>query len=476
MATLLVQKSSLATPDMSPRGHGMTWWADHLFIQEQLRDLQITELAFPHHIVLLDARPETLDPEQYDSAWEEAGTDDDKGNATSQLDADLNASTSEETDALGHSHRSLSADRCRQRNHTLHRDCNWAQWEFCKPQNCWLSFPLFRETTKEDAISYRDWHSKVEEALERGHNPTKVKEVMFVSLEGIARDNTKMIDDNGDLQVTCTLDGLDSLYGVSMTFQLLNAALCGLQQKAFELPCTYYNHMAQIVVILCECHGNWYWLGELVCMSKDCFYVGLLPENWPMVVHLKDQPHTMPLDLLRALLEQVENDTLMRTHYPQLMSARLNVLPKLAEHCHQKPQADKRTDGYTVCSTQLDAEPVEVAPESDLSPTLTNDDDILERWYNDGFLIGLRQAAEISEYCNGRCFNCQKEGHHWHQCKEPLSPELQELADKQDKEHKECEKKALNPQGGTRAKGGHAPTPSVGANLVVPQVAGALAQ
>ena len=24
-------------------------------------------------------------------------------------------------------------------------------------------------------------------------------------------------------------------------------------------------------------------------MSKDCFYMGLLPENCPMVVHLKDQ-------------------------------------------------------------------------------------------------------------------------------------------------------------------------------------------
>ena len=58
----------------------------------------------------------------------------------------------------------------------------------------------------------------------------------------------------------------------------------------------------------------------------------------------------------------------------------------------------------------------------------------LESWYNDGFLIGLLQATEISEFWSGRCFNCQKEGHHWHQCKELLSLELQELSDKQDKE------------------------------------------
>ena len=111
---------------------------------------------------------------------------------------------------------------------------------------------------------------------------------MFASLEGMARDNAKMIDENWDLHVTRILDGLDSLYGVSMTFQLLNTALCGLQQKPMEPTLAYYNWMVQITVILRECHGNRYRPRELARMSKDCFYVGLLPENRPMVVHLKD--------------------------------------------------------------------------------------------------------------------------------------------------------------------------------------------
>ena len=175
---------------------------------------------------------------------------------------------------------------------------------------------------KEDAISYQDWHSENEDTLEQGHNPARVKEAMFTSLEGMAKDNAKRIDENGDLQVTCILDRLDSLYGVSMMFQLLNAALCSLQQKPMESACNYHNHMTQIMVILRECHGNRYRLGELARMSKDCFYAGLLPENCPMVVHLKDQLHTTPLDLLRVLLEQEENDTLTRTHYPPSTSAR----------------------------------------------------------------------------------------------------------------------------------------------------------
>ena len=181
---------------------------------------------------------------------------------------------------------------------------------------------MFRETTKEDAISYRDWRSEIKDTLQRGHDATKVKEAMFASLEGMARDNAKMIDENGDLHVTRILDGLDSLYGVSMTFQSLNTALCSLQQKPMESACAYYNRMAQITVILREHHGNSYRPGELARMSKDCFYVGLLTENHPMVVHLKDQPHTTPLDLLRALLEQEENDALTHTGYPPSTSAR----------------------------------------------------------------------------------------------------------------------------------------------------------
>ena len=72
--------------------------------------------------------------------------------------------------------------------------------------------------------------------------------------------------------------------------------------------------------------------------------------------------------------------------------------------------------------------------------------------------------------------DCQKEGHRWHQCKEALSPELQEFTDKQDQACKECEKKALNLQGGAAGKGGWALTLLVGANPAAPQAAGAPAQ
>ena len=110
------------------------------------------------------------------------------------------------------------------------------------------------------------------------------------------------------------------------------------------------------------------------------------------------------------------------------------------------------------------------------APIFDDTMDALESWYNDGFLISLQQAAAISKSQSDRCFNCQKEGHYWRQCKETLSPELQELSDQQDREREERKKRSLNPKGGMGAKGGHAPTPLVGANLAPPQAAGAPAQ
>ena len=52
------------------------------------------------------------------------------------------------------------------------------------------------------------------------------------------------------MYVTRILDRLDSMYGVSMTSQLLNTALCCLPQKPFEVLWDYYNQITHIVIIL----------------------------------------------------------------------------------------------------------------------------------------------------------------------------------------------------------------------------------
>ena len=166
LAVAPAMKAQPATPQRLPRGQGMTRRADQFFVEQQLKEMNLDEPAFVQHPALLGAHPETPEYEQFDSTWEDA--EEDEGDAMSVLDAELNFSTGKETDASGRPHRMPSADWCHRRNRALQGEHNWACLEFRRPKNQKLSFPLFRETTKEDAISYRNWHSEIEDALEQG--------------------------------------------------------------------------------------------------------------------------------------------------------------------------------------------------------------------------------------------------------------------------------------------------------------------
>ena len=89
----------------------MTRWADRYFVQQQLGEMNLEESAFVQCPTLLGAQPESPEHEQFDSAREDAKEED--GEATSALDAELNASMGEETDASGCPARTSSAERCR---------------------------------------------------------------------------------------------------------------------------------------------------------------------------------------------------------------------------------------------------------------------------------------------------------------------------------------------------------------------------
>ena len=79
---------------------------------------------------------------------------------------------------------------------------------------------------------------------------------MFEAMEGMDKDHASNIDQYGVLTTLEILEGMDWLYGVSMTFQLLNAALCGQQQRATEMCQDYYDRFTQITMFLWERHSN----------------------------------------------------------------------------------------------------------------------------------------------------------------------------------------------------------------------------
>ena len=108
-----------AMPQGSPRGRGMTRRADRYFVQQQLGVMNLEESAFAQCPTLLGAQLESPGHEQFDSAREDVKED---GGATSALDADLDASTGEETDASGLLAQSPSAERRHQRNRAMCRE------------------------------------------------------------------------------------------------------------------------------------------------------------------------------------------------------------------------------------------------------------------------------------------------------------------------------------------------------------------
>ena len=178
-----------------------------------------------------ESHPATPEAGKYDSP----DVDDPEEDLTSQ--ANFN-SEEEFTDATGRSGRSLPAECNRSRNRAMHREKAHAKHNFHQggsTRGTKLAFLLFRETDRDDSISYHDWWAEVEATLAKGYEPKCIKIAMFESMEGMAKDHVANIDQYGVLTALEILEGMDQLYEVSMTFQLLNAALCGLQQRAAEM-------------------------------------------------------------------------------------------------------------------------------------------------------------------------------------------------------------------------------------------------
>ena len=104
-----------------------------------------------------EGRPATPEAGQYDSP----DMDDPEEDLTSQADFD---SKDEYTEATGRSGQSLPAERNRRRNCVMHRERAHAKRNFHQgglTRGRKLVFSLFRESNRDDSISYRDWWAEV---------------------------------------------------------------------------------------------------------------------------------------------------------------------------------------------------------------------------------------------------------------------------------------------------------------------------
>ena len=127
---------------------------------------------------------------------------------------------------------------------------------------------LFRDSLKEGALTYTDWHREVEEYLRKGYDDNRVKDAMLSSVEGQAYVNFHSCDEGRNLTLAQILKEMDSIYNVSVTFRDLNAQMCRLKQGMNEPLKSYYERMADISIKLEQYHRDSFGPGEQGLMKK----------------------------------------------------------------------------------------------------------------------------------------------------------------------------------------------------------------
>ena len=277
---------------------------------------------------------------------------------------------------------------------------------------------------------------------------------MFTTLEGKAKTNYQACDEKGDLSPEKILEKMDMIYRTSVSFQDLNAKLCGLKQGDRESPKDYYEWMVDISVALKEYHGDRFQPGELARMKKQCFFADLWENYKYLVSHLKDQDDVDPVLMLKEIWECDELQYPASTSNPPKSTG---DGPAKNTNYYDKENHDQR--GYGNCTAHavnIRDGPEDYKPDS-LSEDASereNDDVQQDRSYH----VGVMVTADKGEAFFRKCYNCGEPDHPWWDCKKPLKPALK-LALNAEYERKAAlvEKKELNQTGGAGVKGGCIP-------------------
>ena len=302
---LMAQKHKERTLNLVGWGRGMIRWADKYLAQQHRREPEWVPGLAPALPIL----PERAAmPDDYHSAWEPSEFEYD----TEKTDPEDPEDDPDDDDASVGSDSTYKASGPDTDQTCRTNTSNWNQkrnQRKCKegrgrcPTNAKkeedrrkgkVVLSLFQDSPKEGALTYTDWHREVEEYIRKGYDDNRIKDAMLSLVEGQAYVNFHSCDQGRNRTLVQILKEMDSIYNVSVTFQDLNARMCGLKQDTNEPIKAYYERMADISVKLEQYHGDRFGPDELKMMKKDCFYVGLKEHNKYLVSHMKDRDQYGP--------------------------------------------------------------------------------------------------------------------------------------------------------------------------------------
>ena len=201
-----------------------------------------------------------------------------------------------------------------------------------------LNLPIFRDSSSDNAITYDDWRSEVDNFVREGHSSNLIRDSVLSALEGRPRHTAKAAMEDGDGSLKSVMSALDQVYGGATTYTTLLNKLNSVQQGYDKTAKDYYERVLQIRVKLQEFHAYMFRKGDLERQTKEAFFNGLRSEYQAMVVHKRDDPTIGTTDLLSAVRECEENQENNRCNPPSRICQGVSALtlspdlPKRPEH------------------------------------------------------------------------------------------------------------------------------------------------
>ena len=109
--------------------------------------------------------------------------------------------------------------------------------ERCHGPNGWhkkLNLPIFRDSSSDNAITYDDWCSEVDNYVREGHSHQLIRDSVLSALEGRPRHTAKAAMVDGDGSLKSIMSALDQVYGGATTYTTLLNKLNSVQQGYAE--------------------------------------------------------------------------------------------------------------------------------------------------------------------------------------------------------------------------------------------------
>ena len=126
-----------------------------------------------------------------------------------------------------------------------------------------LNLPIFRDSSSDNAITYDDWHSEVDNFVREGHSSNLIRDSVLSTLEGRPRHTVKVAMEDGDGSLKSVMSTLDQVYGGATMYTTLLNKLNSIQQGYDETTKDYYECVLQIRVKLQEFHAYMFRKGDL---------------------------------------------------------------------------------------------------------------------------------------------------------------------------------------------------------------------